>query len=248
MGGCGPMSLTLTVLGCAGSYPGPGDACTGYLLDDGTTKVWLDCGPGTLSNLQRHCAITEVDAVIVTHHHPDHWLDLPVLRNALRYYLEVERFDVYAPAETWHAARQLIGDIAPTFTAHVIADGGSERIGTMEVRFARTDHPVETLAARIDAGGTSIAFTADTGPAFSLSPLGAGIAVVLAEATLATTAAGHVHLTGAEAGALAAAAGAGRLLLTHLPPGADAEQHRAAAATTFDGPIEVVATNERYHL
>ena len=79
------MGLTVTVLGCDGSYAGPDGACSGYLVSSGDTHVWLDCGPGTLANLQRHIDLHDLSAIVVSHSHPDHWAELPVAYNALGY-------------------------------------------------------------------------------------------------------------------------------------------------------------------
>ncbi len=81
------MSLSVTVLGCSGTYPGPDEACSGYLLRTDTTTVVVDLGSGTLANLQRHVAWPTSTRSCITHEHPDHWLDVPILRNAMRYML-----------------------------------------------------------------------------------------------------------------------------------------------------------------
>jgi len=68
--------MKLTVLGCSGSYPGPGGAASGYLVEADGTRIWLDAGSGTLANLQRHIGLDAVDAVVLSHEHPDHWADI----------------------------------------------------------------------------------------------------------------------------------------------------------------------------
>ena len=80
-----PSGLNLTVLGCSGTFPGEGGACSGYLVRSPEASLVVDLGAGTLAALQRHLAIGDVDAVVLSHVHPDHWLDLPLLRNAMRY-------------------------------------------------------------------------------------------------------------------------------------------------------------------
>ena len=90
--------LTLTVLGCSGTYAPPGGACSGYLVSDGTTNIWVDAGSGTLANLQRHVSLDAVDAVVLSHEHPDHWTDLEGFHNVLRFVLTKQDFPVYAPA------------------------------------------------------------------------------------------------------------------------------------------------------
>lgn len=77
--------MSLTVLGCCGSYPGPGQACSGYLVRAIGTSVWVDAGTGTLANLQRHVRLQEVDAIVLSHEHPDHWMDLTGAYVAAKY-------------------------------------------------------------------------------------------------------------------------------------------------------------------
>src|SRR5207302_5737560 len=91
------VGLTVTVLGCCGSYPGPDAACSGYLVDDGATRIWLDAGSGSMANLQHHIALTDVDAVVLSHEHPDHWTDLEGFQVAARWRLERTDVPVYAP-------------------------------------------------------------------------------------------------------------------------------------------------------
>ncbi|MFI5045314.1 MAG: MBL fold metallo-hydrolase, partial [Acidimicrobiales bacterium] len=101
------MSLRVTILGSSGTYAGPRQACSGYLLRSGRTTVLLDAGPGTLANLQEHVALDELDAIVVSHAHPDHWLEVPVMRNALRYVIEVEGIDLFSTSETLDMAERI---------------------------------------------------------------------------------------------------------------------------------------------
>lgn len=241
--------FTVTVLGCSGTYAGPGNACSGYLLRSPGATIWLDAGPGTLANVQQHVALTDIDALVLSHEHPDHWLELPVFRNALKWAFRVEHFPVYGPAELGKLARTLIkgddGGLAPTFAWHTITSGGEVRIGDAAFRFARTKHPPETLACRVEAAGRTLVYSSDTGPGFDPTPLldaGGKVDLALVEAT----AAGDVHLTGPEAGDQATMMGAERLVITHLLPGADADRRRAEAAATYDGPIDVASVHATY--
>lgn len=208
------MSLSLTVLGCSGSYAGePGDACSGYLVRTPGATTVVDLGPGTLAHLQQHVTLPEVDAVVLTHQHPDHWLELPILRNALRYYLGGEGLQVYGTAGTLEQASVVIDGLEPTIAWTTIGPSSRVRVGDQQLRFSLTDHPVETLAVRVDhhpepgasgdppvrmrpeAGsgsqGTdddhtarSIVYSADTGPGWRAEELAAGADLFLCEATI----------------------------------------------------------------
>jgi ribonuclease BN (tRNA processing enzyme) len=246
------MALTLTVLGNGGSYAGPGNACSGYLVEAAGVRLWVDTGPGTLANVQRHVtSLKDIDAVAISHSHPDHWLDLPILRNAMKYFEHHQGVPLFTTAEVLHLADGLgHGEgMEPTFRTQAVADGDSVEVGGLRITFSRTDHPVETLAMRIDGDGTSLAYSADTAAGWSVEQLGTGIDAFICEASLLPEQRGLApHITGAEAGAMASAAGVGRLLLTHLPPGGEEEPRLADAATTFSGPIEVLHVNQRYEL
>lgn len=244
--------MELTVLGASGSFPGPGQACSGYLVQGAGTSIVLDLGSGTLANLQRHLGLGQLDAVVLSHRHPDHWADLTGLRVAWKYDLGMEGLPVHGTGETRALVDAIADGVAPTFDWHDLHDGDEIAIGGLRLRFARTDHYVETYAVRVDdpVDGTSLAFSADTGPGWSFDRLGPGIDVALCEATYATDedAAGILHLSATRAGTMAREAGVGRLVLTHLLPGSDPDQHRRLAADAFGAPVEIATTNERYHL
>lgn len=238
------MGLSVTVLGCSGSYPGPGAACSGYLVRGAGTSVWLDAGSGTLANLQLHVALDQVDAVVLTHEHPDHWSDLEGYRVACTYVVEHAGVPVYAPAGV---EERLSADSAPAFEWHTVAGGDAVNVGGLQLRFSRTDHPPETLAVRVDGDGRSLVYSADTGPAWSLADLGPGIDVALCEATYLADREGTAgHLSARQAGAMAAQAAAGRLVLTHVWPTVDPEASRAEAEAAYGRPVELARMHETY--
>ena len=215
--------LSLAVLGCDGSYAGPGGASSGYLISTQHERVWLDTGPGTLGRVQRHLALTALTAVIVTHEHPDHCGELPVLRNALKYVLDVSGLPVLTTAGTRTLVDHISDDASPTFAWDVVADGDERQLGGLRVRFVRTDHPVETVAVRIDHPTGSIAYTADTGVGLdggSLDPDGTGVDLLVVEASMRPEQENRAqHLSGAQAARIAVQAGARRILMTHVVPG-----------------------------
>ncbi|MGI8983154.1 MAG: MBL fold metallo-hydrolase [Acidimicrobiales bacterium] len=236
----------MTVLGCSGSYAGPGGACSGYLLDDGTTRLWLDAGPGTLANLQRHIAFDDLDAIVLSHEHPDHWTDLEGWAVVCRYRLDRRAFPIYAPAGL---REHTYTPGSPAFAWHTVAGGDSVRAGTMALMFSRTDHGPETLAVRIDAGGRSLGYSADTGSAWSLEALGPGLDLVLCEASLSTEEEDTMqHLSARQAGAQARAAGAGRLVLTHLWETVDLGEAQSRGAEAFGAPVAVAEVGARYEV
>ena len=246
------MTLALTVLGSSGTWASATSGCSGYLVDDGTTRLWIDCGPGSLSALQHHCAVADVDALIVSHEHPDHLFDLPVLRNAMVYGLGLEGLPLYAPASTLDRIDVLVGadGVRPSFVPTAVADGSEVTIGGLRVRCSRTDHPVETLAVRVDpvdGSSAGIAYSSDTGPGWSVAALGDGIGLAVVEATfLESDAPNAVHRTAALTGADARVAGVRHLVITHVPPTGDPAAHRVEAERTFGGAVSLAVPHARF--
>jgi hypothetical protein len=190
---------SLTFLGCDGSYPGPGGAASGSLVEASGVVIWLDAGSGTFENLQLVLEPERVDAIVISHEHPDHWSDIDSFAVWRRQRGQGPPVPVYAPPGL--QARSYLGDdavlawheIEPSQRVVLSARDG---VGTTLVcSFASTDHGAPTLALRVDLQGqppgsrppSSIAYTADTGPGWSPEELGPGIGllpdVLAAEAT-----------------------------------------------------------------
>lgn len=237
--------MTLTVLGCSGSYPGPGQACSGYLVRTETTTIWLDAGSGTLANLQRHIGIPAVDAIVLSHEHPDHWTDLTGYYVACKYYLECPVVPVYAPA----GLREQAYYRDEPLSWNTVTDGDRRQVGDVTLTFSRTDHGNDTLAVRLDACGRSLGYSADTGPGWSLEALGPRLDLALCEATYLRDMEGRgQHMSARQAGASARAAGAACLVLTHLQPGTDRDASRAEGAQAFGAEVEVAEEHAVYEL
>ena len=237
--------LSVTVLGASGSYPGPGAACSGYLVRGEGTTVWLDAGSGTLANLQRHVGLHDVDAVVLSHEHPDHWSDLEGYYVAIAHVVERTGVPVYAPAGLREAVHHDATE--PHLAWHTVAEGADVAVGGLRFRFSRTDHGPETLAARIDGGGRSLGYSADSGPGWSLEALGPGLDLALVEATFLQGDEGRSqHLSARQAGLSARAAGVRRLVLTHLWPTVDPEAARREGEAAFGAPVEVAATGATF--
>ena len=232
--------MELTILGCSGSYGGPtAGACSGYLVRDGSTTVWIDCGNGTFGHLQEHLAVEDLTALVITHAHPDHCVDLYGLHVMRRYALHQTGLPVYAPAGLEkHLGTLVDGDWGDTFSWRDIDPTQPVTLGSMTLRFARTDHPPPTYAVEITAGGSRLIYTSDTGPGWSVGTFAPGADLVLSEATyLHDAKPAPIHLSAKEAGEAARAAGARRLILTHVWPLLDPALVAAEGSGAFGAPV-----------
>lgn len=242
--------MRLTVVGCSGSFPGPDSPASSYLLEvpdgEGTFRVLLDLGNGALGALQRHVDPYAIDAVLVSHLHADHFLDLCSYYVARRYRPggHPGRLPVMGPkgtAERLARAYDLPADpgMSGEFDIAVYPESGTFALGPLAVRVARVAHPVETYAIRLEADGSSLVYSGDTGPSDALVELARGADAALFEAAFRDGGANppDLHLTGRQAGEHARRAGVGRLLVTHVPPWHEREEAVSAAAETFDGPV-----------
>jgi ribonuclease BN (tRNA processing enzyme) len=219
-------------------------------VQGGGVNIVLDLGSGSLANLQDHIAIGDLDAVVISHSHPDHWLDLGVMATAWKYGLGRQGLPVYGNAETRAKADALVDGLAPTFAWTEIDASSRVRIGGLDLTFSATDHYVPTLACRVATDGVAIAYSADTGPGWSFADLGGPIDLAICEAThlAPREVEGVLHLSGRQAGTMAREAGVKQLVLTHVSPGVDAEAVRAEAAAAFHGPVELAVAHARFEL
>ncbi len=244
---------TLTVLGCDGSYPGPGGAASGYLVRGAGTTIWLDAGPGTFAALQRHLDPGAIDAVVLSHEHPDHWSDLESFAVWLLLNPERPSIPVYAPpglrARSYFAGLAALEWIEahPSDTVTV-----GRQAGGFDVRFVATDHGPPTLASRFAAVGDpdpahALAYSADTGPDWTVAELGHGIGTFLCEATYTVADEGsHHHLSGRQAGSMAAEAGVDRLVVTHRWPTVSAASLADEAGEAFGRGIDQAAPDATF--
>ncbi|HZP30138.1 MAG TPA: MBL fold metallo-hydrolase [Acidimicrobiia bacterium] len=237
--------MELTVLGCSGSYGGPrGAACSGYLVRSGSTAIWLDCGNGTFGHLQQHIAAEDLTAVVITHEHPDHCVDVYGLHVLLRYGIEREGLPVFAPEGLEQHLGTLVGnDWGNAFSWHAISDGERATVDGLALRFSRTDHPPPTYAVEVTSPTHKrLVYTSDTGPGWSVGAFAYGADLVLSEATyLDDDKPAPIHLSAREAGAGAREAGARRLMLTHLWPRLDSHQVVEEGSDAFGESVTLAA-------
>lgn len=242
--------LTLTVLGCDGSHAGAGGAASGYLVRSWTsgTTLWLDAGPGTFANLQRFCDPRSLDAIVLSHEHGDHWSDISGFVTAAHHTLDWTRDPVPVLAAPGVEAR--FGQEAEGILAwRTVGDGEGADVGGVRLRFSRTDHGPVTLAVRLEGDGSTLGYSADSGPLWSLEALGSGLDLALCEATYTKDHEGTAqHMSGRQAGETAKAARARRLVVTHRWPTIAAGALRAEAADAFGGPVAQAAVGRGYSL
>lgn len=221
-------------------------------MDDGDARVVLDLGPGTLGELRRHVDLADVDAIVISHMHVDHVLDVIALRHGLAFkpgppakplpvWLppggEALLRAVLAPLEAWEPAG--------TFDHRVTLRGYDPVeplvVGSLTLTFQRTVHDVPCWAIRVDGATGCLVYGADGGPASDLAELARDADLLIAEATLleGEDDPRRGSMTSVEAGELATRANARRLLLTHIWQEHGLERQRDAAATSYDGPIMV---------
>jgi ribonuclease BN (tRNA processing enzyme) len=240
--------MRITVLGCAGTFPGPTSPCSGYLLEADGFRMLMDAGNGAIGNLQRYCGLLDVDAVLVSHLHGDHYLDLVTYTYARRYHPDgpAAVLPVYGPEDLAEhvlgAFSRPVGELLAEVYDFRGYGGGDVRIGPFRVNVGLVNHPVETFAMRIsDGAGGTLAYSADTGVCPDLVKLVAGADVFVCEATYlhGEDNPPNIHLTGREAGEHAEQAGVGRLILTHLAPWGDDDRTLAEASDTYRGAAEL---------
>lgn len=239
-------ALSLLVLGCDGSWPGPGGAGSGYLVRSATTVVLLDAGPGTFAKLQLLADPASLDAIVISHHHPDHWTDLYGLAVHAGFVSGRNGIPVFAPEGL---ARRAHLEDSPALDWHPVTDGDRIGIGDLTCRFHRTEHPGETLAVRVDGLRRSLGYSADSGPGWALADLGSDLDLVLCEATYTTDHEGTAgHMSGRQAGEQAKRAEARRLVLTHRWPTVGAADVAAEAEVTFGRPVEQAVIGKEFRL
>jgi ribonuclease BN (tRNA processing enzyme) len=244
--------MRLTVVGCAGSFPGPDSAASCYLLEADGFRLVIDLGNGALGALQRHAGLFDIDAVCLSHLHADHCVDLYSYSIARTYAPAGPQppLPVYGPAGTRERIGLIHGadgdgGLMDRFTFETLAPG-SLSIGPFDVTTVRVNHPVETFGFRFSHGGRTVAYTGDTGETEDVPLLARNCDVFLSEAAFldAPDLPPNLHLSARQAAEYALRAGAGKLVLTHLQPWNDADKALAEAAAVFDGALTVAAPGQ----
>ena len=254
--------MRVTVLGKSPSWQDADGACSGYLIEDADTRVVLDCGNGVFGKLRRFCDYTSVDAVVLSHLHADHFLDLVPFSYALtlapRQQHDPARPRLIAPPGAAETFRRVVGawgsdDLIEGAFAIEEYDGGDHpQVGALRFSFQHVPHFTETFAVGVepDGQGRRFVFGADTGPAKELVEFARGADLLMVEATLdePEDPGDRGHLTPQEAGEHGRAAEAKRLVLTHISDELDVDSARAEAERAFGGPVEVAREGASYSI
>ena len=248
------MSFSVTVLGCQGIFATKERAASGYLIRVGGKNVWLDAGAGTWRNLLGHIDWRELDAVILTHEHPDHTTDIFQAFHARHYGTKetLPPLPLWAPAATIAKLKAFSPKITEAFDATPIKGGDIQEFGGATFSFHEMAHSsVETVGVRVEADGGVFAYSADTGPGAGFDALAKGADLFICEASFQEQdEKWEGHTSASQAAEIAAATGVRKLLLTHLPAERDlalslAEAHRSAKGVTVqlaeDGQVHEVS-------
>ena len=247
--------MRLTVLGAGPAYTdrqGASGAC--YLVADEGTHVLLDLGQGSFPRIFPHVAPEDLAAVVVSHLHPDHFIDLVPMRHYLRYEFEpARRMRVLGPvalADRLDALHAEPGFATAALDTERLGDA-PDRIGALRLEARLVAHTEESYGVRVaGAAGPGLVYSGDCGRADDLVPLIRPGDVLLAEVSFGPGPgpAGVLHLDGPAVGHLAAATGAGRVLLTHLLMGRDPEATIASVRASYGGPVELVWPGTRIEI
>jgi ribonuclease BN (tRNA processing enzyme) len=239
--------MRLTVIGGCGAWPEAGQACSGFLIEQDGFRLMVDLGYATMPRLLQLVAPGELDAVYVSHGHPDHCADLnPLLRARALREDPFPPLPVYAPTGALDAVLALDrpGMLAAAYTLHEFTPGASLGIGPFSAETRLLPHYLPNAGLRLAGEGTVLAYTGDSGPAAEIAELARNADLLVAEASYVDQVPedSRRHLSSARhCGQQAAQAGAGHLLLTHLLPGTDHQAARVAAGAGYGGQISVAA-------
>lgn len=263
--------MKITVLGKSPAWQDAGGACSGYLIEEGETAVLLDCGNGVFGKLRRHHDYTEIDAVVISHMHADHFLDLipfsygllltprqqPVPVAGHPGTAEPTRPRLIAPPGAAPRLRQVVGAwgdeglVEQAFALEEFDPEATVEVGPLSFRFAEVPHFILTHAVEVRSGsGGRLTFSADCRPCEELVEFARDTDLLLVEATLPRPERTGIrgHMTAAEAGERGRRAGARRVVLTHISDELDQRVAREQAEGAFGAAVEIAAEGDVFEL
>jgi len=218
----------------------------------------VDCGPGVVGQLQRYLPYWDLSAVVITHLHADHVLDLIPLWYGFKYSPVASNLSppqIFLPPKGQAKLERLIAALDPqgtpfnqVFDVAEYEPQGELQAGALNLRFERVHHYVPAWGVRVSDGRAVVAFSADTGPCDGLLTLAQDADLFLCEATLPERSSPGEwgHMTPQEAGEVARTAGVRRLALTHVWQELDRDQLIRQAQAHFGGPVEIAVEGGVY--
>jgi ribonuclease BN (tRNA processing enzyme) len=264
--------MRLTVLGKSPSWQDAGGACSGYLIEEDGATVLIDCGNGVFSKLREHVDYVDVDAVVISHLHADHFLDLVPFSYALTYAPRQQPVPVppwpgtdkpahprlICPPGSRETFRRVVGAwgnedlIENAFALEEYEESDTPQVGPLKLEFRSVPHFTETFAINVAStnGGGRLAYGADSRPSEELCKFVTGADLLLIEATLPRPERTGIrgHLTPAEAGEHAREAGVKRVVITHFSDELDSTWCRTEASKAFGGSVDVAIEGATYEV
>ncbi len=260
--------MLITVLGKSPSWQDAAGACSGYLVQEGDFKLLLDCGNGVFSKLRHVCDYIDIDAVVISHLHADHFLDLVPFSCALSFAPRQQPVPVagwpgtdtparpalFVPCGGGSVLRRVVGAwgqedlIENAFELHEYSPPDQLTVGPLRIRFCEVPHYLATFAVELASNGSRFTFGADCSPNEQLVSFAQDTDVLMIEATLPRPERNGIrgHLTPREAGQHGKLARARRLVLTHYSDELDPEWARSEAAESYGGPVELAREGDVY--
>lgn len=247
------MAIEVTVLGSSGSHTGPGSVCSGYLYEAEGTRVAVEAGNGSTANLQRYVDPHELDAIVISHQHVDHCIDLIGMFYKLRFGQEGPN---QVPLYAHHSVIDMLtgilsGDSAlefrEVFDIREVDAGQTFEVGAFRFELYPSIHPVPTVSMRISAGGAVVAYSADSAGGGDLRDCAQSADLFVCEATWQGDQSqwpDGIHMTARSAGRMATEADVDRLALTHVVGGADRDRSLEEARETFAGDLTVARDDD----
>lgn len=252
-------ALQLTPIGTSPAWYNAGEPSSGFLLEADGSRVLVDCGSGVISRyLALYGRAAPIDAIVLSHVHPDHCFDLVPLKYGIQFgTLSAWRPQLWLPPGARERLTRLVSAwdqqfdyFTESFDVRDYDAAVGFSVGPFECSALHVPHYIESCALRFEHGGTSFGYTADLGPTPDIAPFMSGVDLLLSEAAFSEDGdldmPGRGHITATEAGEVARGAGAHSLLLTHVPEEFGLERSRDAAAAAFGGPVDLARSGERY--
>ena len=249
--------MRVAILGNSGMFPGPGKACSGYLVMEGETRILLDCGTGVFSNLQKHLPVGALTGIVISHMHPDHFIDLVPLRYALVYGDPVHTgtLPLYLPPggeEIWRHMVAPLGEPGNAFSApfdiREYQEGTDYQLGDLSISMELLRHYVPNYGIEVHSQ-SKLVYSGDTAPCEELLHLACQADLFICEATWLEDIAPpekRGHLTAREVGEYSEETGVRQLLLTHISKDVDPQKSLSAARAVFNGGVRLAQEDQTY--